>query len=977
MEGSTVKTGVSLNFLKKQLSLISKEIKTVSNVVESVKDDGSGALLGFSNYQTLANRLDFLHNFTKPGREPSKALILLIVKVIEALEQGPKSEKSIKDYVSTECLKYGCKPTNRGSVAGANIEVGAVCSILSSLHILQKGDEESSNPSPSPSALLSTHLLSQWGFLFSHTQSGASKTHCVESSNAQQPSSSTPKKDEGLGVKDETGVRGEDADLLSLLLQEEGKEDGKEEQEDRKEAVDGDESNKDEEHLDNQEESDDNDEEDEGEDGDGEEDHQKDLVANVGDDSTMDMDYQHNVSLPEDLVALSASPGPNSLHENPVAMEVEEAKGGELTFPTAHTGDTIPNAVAETHDPTHTTAVRAATGTPAATTSSRKGSSHTRIWKLAEGVDSGIMGVIKGGRGVLNAWGEVCYDEATLREEEEKSLRLLGGMCGITFPTAPFYRGRGYVQSSELDTQQANAAYAYDANGSIGSAHAGSSSMGVCMGKEYRGEELLEKIRVSKRMIAQLQVPPGQCSSNLPLPNPSSAPSVLMQWGVGVFDPTHISRLSSVMHKTSQDYWKNAPSNVSGAHGAAGAGGADVLRKKGTKHPPTLAELLSQPSYTHAHTPSSSSSANTANAATNPAGVGLTALTTSSNPPVYIAGLPNPLTTAYIKRYSRPLRLHYEDAQGMGGVGKGGRCLPDLVLTSLPVPWGKLAKEFRVLPPDDAHNTHTHASSSNLIDLTHTNSSHNIHSTYSEGHTHNSHASHQSFESLADQPPMKKSRTSEDLGSSAADSGDALTRKKSVCVDVLAPDFRELPPTFYALSEDNNTSEMEEEDMSDEAYLARHTRDLANMREKWMRISLLKQELTRSSSSHQFGQGGSGNSRGGSNLRHYRTYGADKQLGGAMGGEGMGYHAGEGAEDHDGVGVDGGHVAGSSNVVGVGGGSASSKKKRGRPPKIFRAHPLTSMMSTTDSAGAVLAETAHPNHYPPAPPAPATLPPPS
>lgn len=112
------------------------------------------------------DRASTLDAHTKPGREPSKAIILLMLQIFEALQNGmmsvlwtfgrgvdgdrwlpfskllplppfspvracclflipspspqsePASEKTIKDFIAESCGQYGLKPTNRGSIAG-------------------------------------------------------------------------------------------------------------------------------------------------------------------------------------------------------------------------------------------------------------------------------------------------------------------------------------------------------------------------------------------------------------------------------------------------------------------------------------------------------------------------------------------------------------------------------------------------------------------------------------------------------------------------------------------------------------------------------------------------------------------------------------------------------------------------------------------------------------------------------------------
>jgi len=101
---------------------------------------GKVVLLLFSLRKDLSitfPRTEFLENHTKIGREPSKAIVLLVLYILEALKHGNShllyinisvlsnwllkesaSEKSIKDFIAASCSQWGLKATNRGSIAG-------------------------------------------------------------------------------------------------------------------------------------------------------------------------------------------------------------------------------------------------------------------------------------------------------------------------------------------------------------------------------------------------------------------------------------------------------------------------------------------------------------------------------------------------------------------------------------------------------------------------------------------------------------------------------------------------------------------------------------------------------------------------------------------------------------------------------------------------------------------------------------------
>lgn len=51
---------------------------------------------------------------------------------------GPRSERDIKDFVTEKCKKCGIKATNRGTIAGANLEISSACNILGAMGILEQ-----------------------------------------------------------------------------------------------------------------------------------------------------------------------------------------------------------------------------------------------------------------------------------------------------------------------------------------------------------------------------------------------------------------------------------------------------------------------------------------------------------------------------------------------------------------------------------------------------------------------------------------------------------------------------------------------------------------------------------------------------------------------------------------------------------------------------------------------------------------------
>lgn len=87
-------------------------------------------------------------------------MVLLVLMILECLKtgkraliyplfpsktyflSGARSERDIKDFVTEKCKKCGMKATNRGTIAGANLEISSACNILGAMGVLEQSSLE-------------------------------------------------------------------------------------------------------------------------------------------------------------------------------------------------------------------------------------------------------------------------------------------------------------------------------------------------------------------------------------------------------------------------------------------------------------------------------------------------------------------------------------------------------------------------------------------------------------------------------------------------------------------------------------------------------------------------------------------------------------------------------------------------------------------------------------------------------------------
>ena len=86
-----------------------------------------------------------LNNRYHRREEPSAPAAYFVKTIIEAMRQGPATEKELRGMVIDACKREGVKSTTRGTVAGLGIEVSSVCGVLALL------GKHVKPPSPSPS----------------------------------------------------------------------------------------------------------------------------------------------------------------------------------------------------------------------------------------------------------------------------------------------------------------------------------------------------------------------------------------------------------------------------------------------------------------------------------------------------------------------------------------------------------------------------------------------------------------------------------------------------------------------------------------------------------------------------------------------------------------------------------------------------------------------------------------------------------
>eukprot|EP01034_Spumella_vulgaris_P023376 gene23376-29590_t len=123
--------------LKDQLNSVFKQIKLFQSRIDEMKNSSREEDLGYMRSFDLENRCNMLQSCHKSGKDPSKAAIFLTRTIVSSLCGGPLSERDIKTIVVDKCLELGIKSTNRGTIAGLNLEVSTVCSVLASIGVLE------------------------------------------------------------------------------------------------------------------------------------------------------------------------------------------------------------------------------------------------------------------------------------------------------------------------------------------------------------------------------------------------------------------------------------------------------------------------------------------------------------------------------------------------------------------------------------------------------------------------------------------------------------------------------------------------------------------------------------------------------------------------------------------------------------------------------------------------------------------------
>lgn len=132
---------VDVDDIKDQLNLVVNELRSFVARLEDMKASNRGLYCGFDRFFELADRQKSIAERLKPGKAPSKQTVFLMLCIIDAMKNGPISEKEIKEHIMRKCRIYDIKSTNRGTVAGSNIEVSAACHILSSVGIIESFSE--------------------------------------------------------------------------------------------------------------------------------------------------------------------------------------------------------------------------------------------------------------------------------------------------------------------------------------------------------------------------------------------------------------------------------------------------------------------------------------------------------------------------------------------------------------------------------------------------------------------------------------------------------------------------------------------------------------------------------------------------------------------------------------------------------------------------------------------------------------------
>eukprot|EP01039_Chlorochromonas_danica_P006110 gene6110-6727_t len=976
-------------------------------------------------------RAEFLKSHTKLGKEPGKPIVFLVLKILEILNGGPTSEKVMKDTIAVHCSQNGLKATNRGSIAGANIEVSAVCSILHTLGFIEpfvepggkkgsKAVEEESNATMEGGEHLSTNASSDEGSGLFEPVSAVLTAKWSKALSALPTKTSDDGKGDPSVSAGAVGVEGlppppsltsqnstfsqassladhPHSALHMYVPSEHMTQEGPD-------AVDHDMDFMDifQEHMDLLPAL---------------ENHHNSHASGGGDvDMTLTPILTSN---PSDVSTIYANHSALAVGGSVQGIDCEESRmgmpsvvcvtnsidgSGSVSQPNTVYQASVPLST-EVPDTNLSSSVlpngNASKGS--STLAQRRGPSSSRVWRIrpSPGHSPQQLHFLLHAENCLEAWHQACYEAALAEEMEEKAVRQVAALCGVRMPLSPLRVGTSYLKRTFHQNGSGSSSSGSVENGSVkmadgttlqqevmtggagsgclhmdGSMYAfdprsfGSSAGVVCGG--LTADMLIEKVKKSKRQRLSASSAATNSSSSCP---------------VALFESSHLSKLSTVCQRTAVDYWSrkhqidlSAHKGLNGSFGGSDQSSsnnskkADASKKTGRGHtdPVTLADyFLNIPSTASSSTPTA-------------AGVAASSSSLSATTSFLLGGT---YPTPSAKHYCRPLELS-------GGPGsrvlQGALSMTDLTLTTVEIPWASVAAEFSTISgqeavlvpePNGGHSSTVVSALGKAIDNTDSNVALGKNKNVANQPEVLANSSASAFSSGATMQRVGKGKKG--LPGKHAGKGDlsredsnligALRRRPSI--DVLAPTFKDVissglnsksrssdnlvaaaiadqkirdEEVMNVVEEDAQENEgQDEEDITDEAMLARHDRVLRNMRERWATIQQLKLETRKDfvggtgKKAGGGGNAGENSSLSTSSVRHFRTYGN----GGTPGADCPSSLPDELVEK----GVNGNGVINRTvSAVGV---TIAPKvvKKRGRPPKLPRgvhhAHATTPVQS--------------------------------
>lgn len=274
----------------------------------------------------------------------------------------------------------------------------------------------------------------------------------------------------------------------------------------------------------------------------------------------------------------------------------------------------------------------------------RRGPSSSRLWKVCgmpNDLSVEMSSVAQNIRFLVNAeaelssWSKSCAALAVDEEMEERIMRNVAALCGVSLPMSSFHLGTKYLKRSHLWLASRSTDEVVPSDNSVHD----SPTVPI-----VTADVLIEKVRKSKRQ--RIAGSDERGSQHIEL-----------------FDSSSLGRLLEVSHRNCQDYWtsRNETNASSGKRG-------DIRKGRSFSEPISLSEFMLNGPGVHASTSSAASSGSV------------------------MLCVPT-LTTTMTRKYSRPTHWWVDETVAY----PGSHSLVDLTITTVHVPWKSLSADFQTI----------------------------------------------------------------------------------------------------------------------------------------------------------------------------------------------------------------------------------------------------------------------------------------